>query len=72
MMDDHQEKSAPAGSETRNALPTISGASDNGTDEEICINYDARDMTRMGKKQEFKREFDWISSLGFTSITMGS
>jgi choline transport protein len=33
---------------------------------------DAKDMARMGKKQEFKRNFNWISSVGFTSCTMGT
>jgi len=31
---------------------------------------DDRDMARMGKQQEFKRNFSWISSVGFTSCTM--
>ena len=31
---------------------------------------DDKDMARMGKKQEFKRNFSWISSVGFTSCTM--
>ena len=31
---------------------------------------DDRDMARMGKKQEFMRNFGWISSVGFTSCTM--
>ncbi len=31
---------------------------------------DDRDMARMGKKQEFKRNFGWISGVGFTSCTM--
>jgi len=33
---------------------------------------DDRDMARMGKKQEFQRNFNWISSVGFTSCTMGT
>lgn len=33
---------------------------------------DDKDMARMGKKQEFKRNFSWISSVGFTSCTMGT
>lgn len=33
---------------------------------------DGIDMARMGKKQEFKRNFNWISSVGFTSCTMGT
>jgi hypothetical protein len=33
---------------------------------------DGRDMARMGKKQEFERNFNWISSVGFTSCTMGT
>ena len=35
-------------------------------------NQDGRDMARMGKKQEFERNFNWISSVGFTSCTMGT
>ena len=35
-------------------------------------NQDDKDMARMGKKQEFKRNFNWISSVGFTSCTMGT
>lgn len=31
---------------------------------------DDKDMARMGKKQEFKRNFGWISSVCFTSCTM--
>lgn len=31
---------------------------------------DDKDMARMGKRQEFKRNFSWISSIGFTSCTM--
>lgn len=33
---------------------------------------DAKDMERMGKKQEFKRNFNLISSFGFCSIYMAS
>ncbi|KAJ0116744.1 hypothetical protein J7T55_009894 [Diaporthe amygdali] len=33
---------------------------------------DQRDMQRMGKKQEFKRNFNWFSSIAFTSCTMGT
>lgn len=32
---------------------------------------DMRDMLRLGKKQEFKRNFSLISTLGFISIYMG-
>lgn len=42
---------------------------DNGSDG---YNQDDKDMLRMGKKQEFKRNFNWISSVGFTSCTMGT
>ena len=31
---------------------------------------DDRDMARMGKKQEFKRSFGWISGVAFTSCNM--
>ena len=31
---------------------------------------DEMDMARMGKKQEFQRTFNWVSSIGFTSCTM--
>lgn len=71
-MDRHQEKSVPAEAETKDVHPPASTTSENGTDEEARVNYDERDMARMGKEQEFKRDFGWISSLGFTSITMGS
>lgn len=33
---------------------------------------DQRDMQRMGKAQEFKRNFNWFSSIAFTSCTMGT
>ncbi|KAI1609776.1 amino acid transporter [Exophiala viscosa] len=39
---------------------------------EILGDNDDRDMARMGKKQEFQRNFNWISSVGFTSCTMGT
>ena len=41
--------------------------SDNTSEE---WGQDDLDMARMGKKQEFKRNFSWISSVGFTSCTM--
>ena len=44
-------------------------ASDIGIDG---YNQDDIDMARMGKKQEFTRNFNWISSVGFTSCTMGT
>jgi hypothetical protein len=31
-------------------------------------NHDVKDMHRLGKKQEFKRNFGFISTLGFVSI----
>ena len=40
---------------------------DNGSDG---WGQDDKDMARMGKKQEFKRNFSSISSIGFTSCTM--
>lgn len=42
---------------------------ENGSD---AWGQDRKDMHRMGKKQEFKRNFNWISSVGFTSCTMGT
>ncbi|KAK8177984.1 amino acid transporter-like protein [Phyllosticta citrichinensis] len=33
---------------------------------------DARDMQRLGKKQEFKRNFSFLSTLGFVSIYMAT
>lgn len=41
-------------------------------DDNYGWGQDERDMARMGKKQEFKRNFGWISSVGFTSCTMGT
>lgn len=40
---------------------------DSGSDG---LGQDGKDMARMGKKQEFKRNFALISSIGFTSCTM--
>jgi choline transport protein len=34
--------------------------------------HDRRDMARLGKKQEFKRNFSFISTLGFISIYMAT
>ncbi|KAK5193573.1 polyamine transporter tpo5 [Exophiala xenobiotica] len=34
--------------------------------------YDIKDMLRLGKKQEFKRNFSFISTLGFISIYMAT
>ncbi|KAF4553394.1 Amino acid permease-like protein 8 [Elsinoe fawcettii] len=34
--------------------------------------YDKRDMHRMGKKQEFRRNFKIISTVGFTTCVMGT
>lgn len=34
--------------------------------------HDVHDMTRLGKKQEFKRNFNFISTLGFISIYMAT
>jgi hypothetical protein len=36
------------------------------------FDQDNIDMARMGKKQEFQRNFNWVSSVGFTSCTMGT
>lgn len=36
------------------------------------LSADQRDMQRMGKKQDFKRNFSWFSSIAFTSCTMGT
>jgi choline transport protein len=41
-------------------------------DDDSGWGQDEKDMARMGKKQEFKRNFGWISSVGFTSCTMGT
>ena len=48
------------------AEPLVSDSSIDGDGQ------DGIDMARMGKKQEFKRNFNWISSVGFTSCTMGT
>lgn len=34
--------------------------------------YDQKDMHRMGKKQEFRRNFRIISTVGFTTCVMGT
>ena len=40
---------------------------DNGSE---VLAQDDKAMARMGKKQEFKRSFDWVGSVGFTSCIM--
>ena len=42
-----------------------------GSDSEES-NYDKRDMQRLGKKQEFKRNFRLISAFGFVSVYMAT
>lgn len=37
-----------------------------------ALRTDARDMKRLGKKQEFKRNFGLWSALGFVSIYMAT
>lgn len=51
------------------AYSTDATIDDNGVDG---YGQDEKDMMRMGKKQEFSRNFNWISSVGFTSCTMGT
>lgn len=34
--------------------------------------HDIRDMLRMGKKQEFKRNFSFLSAIGFVSVYMAT
>lgn len=53
-------------SATTDVLPS---SSENG---EVWLSRDELDMARMGKKQELKRSFGWLSSVGFTSCTMGT
>ncbi|KAK8241058.1 amino acid transporter-like protein [Phyllosticta capitalensis] len=36
------------------------------------MHHDARDMQRLGKKQQFKRNFSFLSTLGFVSIYMAT
>ncbi|KJZ69917.1 hypothetical protein HIM_10702 [Hirsutella minnesotensis 3608] len=52
--------------------PRVSGES---LDEDLLDRYtsnDRRDMRRMGKKQEFRRNFRLISTIGFTTCVMGT
>lgn len=53
------------------AKETIHSGSGNESGENWA-SYDEMDMARMGKKQELKRTFSWLSSIGFTSCTMGT
>jgi hypothetical protein len=55
--------------EKNSASPANPSVDDDGIDR---YGQDEKDMARMGKKQEFKRNFNWISSVGFTSCTMGT
>ena len=52
---------------------TASNASESYDDQDPGFTYqDKTDMKRMGKKQEFRRNFRTISSIAFTTCTMGS
>lgn len=68
-MDQALKKGVFPATETKKAPP--SNTSENGTGE-VWLSRDELDMARMGKKQELKRSFSWISSVGFTSCTMGT
>lgn len=61
-------------SETRKDKPIVdTDNSDYREDEQwVDLDHDLRDMRRLGKKQEFKRNFNFISTLGFVSIYMAT
>lgn len=63
-MDQKDEKTSI--SATKDVPPS---SSENG---EVWLSHDELDMARMGITQELKRNFGWLSSVGFTSCTMGT
>jgi choline transport protein len=48
--------------------PVVSSLGDDS--EWNDTNNDVKDMHRLGKKQEFKRNFGFISTLGFVTVCM--
>jgi hypothetical protein len=60
----HDESSPYA----EDGLPTYDGDEDVWGDSK----QDQRDMLRLGKKQEFKRNFHTLSALGFVSVYMAT
>ncbi len=53
---------------TEDGLPAYDGYQDVWGDSK----EDQRDMLRLGKKQEFKRNFHTLSALGFVSVYMAT
>ncbi|KAK3074931.1 hypothetical protein LTR53_002242 [Teratosphaeriaceae sp. CCFEE 6253] len=49
-----------------------SGVRDSGSSDHDDWDQDVRDMRRLGKQQEFKRNFSFLSALGFVSIYMAT
>jgi amino acid permease len=59
----HSEASSPISSEH---------GIDYATGQWVNSDADRRDMMRMGKQQEFKRNFNLLSALGFVSVYMAT
>jgi choline transport protein len=59
------EESSPS---AEDSLPMYDGYEDVWGDSK----QDQRDMLRLGKKQEFKRNFHLLSALGFVSVYMAT
>ncbi|KAF1817486.1 putative amino acid transporter [Eremomyces bilateralis CBS 781.70] len=69
------EKSAPAATgEAQEGGNYSFGYEDNLPDElkKGFTPFDKKDMHRMGKKQEFRRNFKMVSAIGFTTCVMGT
>ncbi|CAK3901051.1 amino-acid permease [Lecanosticta acicola] len=56
----------------KNALPAHEQDLDGVNNGWGNLDHDARDMARLGKKQEFKRNFSFASALGFVSVYMAT
>lgn len=75
--DTHLSKTEAMGSVTENVTPkrlSTSGHGDSDFADEAWGDTatDQRDMLRMGKKQEFKRNFSFLSALAFVSVYMAT
>lgn len=67
------EDPKPPLSPRQDAVESLSLAYNGDTmDHVLATTEDAKDMHRLGKKQEFRRNFQFLSTLGFVSIYMAT
>lgn len=52
--------------------PDVTGEDENVIQEKKGTQFDQRDMYRMGKTQELRRNFRFVSIFGFTMVLMAT